>query len=117
MSVVGASAAAPSASVALGGVHFRITDTDAVDLAVAVGALIQGEPLICLRAVFTPTEPGGATPKMGDVVALPAGEGVTVLYKLIIGHADVHALAAHDLGPGEVLLVQLDVINTPKETI
>lgn len=114
-----AEATAPE-TVALGRVAFRITGEDAADLAMAVGALAEGESLVCLRVVFTPAEPGGATPQMGDIVALPAGEGVTVLFKVTIGHADVHAPSEYDLGPdavrnealdalqpGEVLLVQM----------
>lgn len=116
----------PPEIVSLGGVHFRVTDPDAAGLAIAVGALAEGESLVCLRVVFTPAEADGATPQMRDVVALEADEGVTVLFNVIIGYADLHAPTAYDLGPdavrnealdalqpGEVLLVQ--VINAPEE--
>ncbi|MGH8856590.1 MAG: hypothetical protein ACREXG_00925 [Polaromonas sp.] len=112
-------------TVSLSGVHFRIVDPDAADLAIAVGALNEGGSLVCLRVAFTPAETGGAVPQMGDIVALPADEGVSVLFEVIIGHADLHDPSAHDLGPsavrnealdvlqpGEVLLVQ--VLNTPE---
>ena len=113
-------------TVSLGGVHFRIVDPDATGLAIALGALPEGEPLVCLRVVFTPAETNGAVPRMGDIVALDADEGVSVLFKVVIGHADLHD-AEHDLGPdavrnealdalqpGEVLLVQ--AINDPEVT-
>ena len=64
---------------------------------------------------------------MDDIVALDADEGVSVLFKVVITHADLHDPAAPDLGPdavrnealdalqpGEVLLVQ--VINDPEVT-
>ena len=117
MSVVDASNATPPAQVMLGGVHFRVTDPDACALAIATGALAEGEPLVCLRAVFTPTEPGSATPWAGDVVALPDDDGLAVLFPVAAVHAGVQAPGAcgtgrdamgHDrLQPGEVLLVQL----------
>ena len=114
-------------TISLGGVHFRIVDPDATGLALAVGALNEGESLACLRVVFTSAEADGALPQMDDIVALDADEGVSVLFKVVIGHADLHDPSAPDLGPdavrnealdalqpGEVLLVQ--VINDPEVT-
>ena len=113
-------------TVSLGGVHFRIVDPDATGLALALGALNEGESLACLRVVFTSAETDGASPQMGDIVALDADEGVSVLFEVVIGHADVHD-PEHDFGPdavrnealdalqpGELLLVQ--VINHPEVT-
>lgn len=124
MSVVAVSDATLPAPVTLGGVHFRITDPDACAFAIATGALAEGEPLVCcLRAVFTPTEPGNATPCAGDVVALPDDDGLAVLFTVAAVHASVQARGAYDLErdaigneilqPGEVLLVQL--ISSPEE--
>lgn len=117
MSVVAASDATPPATVALGGVHFRITDPDASALAIASGALAEGESLVCLRVVFTATEPDSATPPAGDVVAMPDDDGLAVLFTVATTHVGLHAPGAHDTGqhgvghetlqPGEVLLVQL----------
>ena len=122
---VAADSTAPE-TVSLGGVHFRIVDPDATGLALAVGALNEGESLACLRVVFTSAEADGALPQMDDIVALDADEGVSVLFKVVIGHADLHD-PEHNLGPdavrnealdalqpGEVLLVQ--VINDPEVT-
>ena len=113
-------------TISLGGVHFRIVDPDATGLALAVGALNEGESLACLRVVFTSAEADGALPQMDDIVALDADEGVSVLFKVVIGHADLHD-PEHYLGPdavrnealdalqpGEVLLVQ--VINANEVT-
>lgn len=117
MSVVDASDATLSATLTLGGVHFRITDPDACALAIATGALAEGEPLVCLRAVFTPTEPGSATPWAGDVVALPDDDGLAVLFTVAAIHTGMQvpgacgtgrdAMGNEMLQPGEVLLVQL----------
>lgn len=113
-------------TVSLGGVHFRVIDPDAAGLAIAACAMAEGESLVCLRVVFTPAEADGATPQMGDVVALEADEGVTVLFKVVIGHIDLHEASEFDLGPdavrnealdalqpGEVLLVQF--VNTAED--
>ena len=117
MSGLDASDAAPLAPVALGSVHFCITDPEASALAIASGALAEGESLVCLRAVFTPAEPGGATPRAGDVVALQDDDGLAVLFTVAIAHGGLRAPCGHDPGPGgvghetlqpgEVLLVQL----------
>ena len=101
------------AALALSGVHFRITDPDAGALGLASCALDQSESLVCLRAVFTPTEPGCATPRAGDVVALPDDQGNTVVFKVAfvhtpsVGHCRLNILSSQALQPGEALLVQL----------
>lgn len=97
--------------VSLGGVHFRITDPGAAGLAIAVGVMAEGESLVCLRAVFSPADAGGATPKMGDVVALEADEGVTVLFNVAIGYADLHDPSEFDLGPDAVRIEALDTLK------
>lgn len=106
--------ATPPEIVSLGGVHFRVTDPDAAGLAIEVGALAEGESLICLRVVFTPAEDDGATPLAGDVVALPDDDGLAVLFTVAADAYDLgpDAVGSEALQPGEVLLVQL--IDAPE---
>ena len=122
MNLVDASDATPSTTAALGGVHFRVTNPDASAFAIKAGALAEGESLICLRAMFTPSVADGATPVAGDAVALPDDDGVVVLFTVAMVHVSLPAPGAYDpardavgyctLQPGEVLLVQL--INAPE---
>jgi hypothetical protein len=123
MSAVDPIDAALATTLVLGSVHFRISDPDASDLGIAIGALAEGEPNICLRAVFTPAKPGSAMPQTGDVVALPDDDGLTVVFEVAAVHGDLHELNTDEPGhsamrdeilqPGEVLLVQL--INSSEE--
>ncbi|WP_213957120.1 hypothetical protein [Variovorax sp. dw_954] len=104
-----ADAAVPKV-VSLGEVRFHIVDADAVDLAVAAGAIEPGDITLCLRVEFD-TSVGAATPALGQVVVVPTVEpGVTLAFGVWLTHADLHAPEAPDLGPNAVPNPVLDSI-------
>ena len=96
--------------VSLGPVRFRIVDADAVDLAVAAGAIEPGDKTLCLRVQFDMSNDAPA-PAMGQVVAVATEEpGVTLAFGIWLTHADLHASEAPDFGPGAVRNPALDVL-------
>lgn len=105
-----ADAAAPEI-VSLGPVRFRIVDAEAVDLAVAAGAIEPGQLVLCMRVEFDTSE-GAPEPAIGQVVALPTEEpGVTLAFGIWLTHADLHDPAAPPLGKGAARVPALDVLK------
>lgn len=105
-----ADAAAPEI-VSLGPVRFRIVDADAVDLAVAAGAIESGDKTLCLRVQFD-TANGAPVPTIGQVVAVSTDEpGVTLAFGVWLTHADLHASEAPDSGFDAVRNPPLDVLE------
>jgi hypothetical protein len=95
--------ATPDEIVRRGPVRFKIIDSDAVDLAIATGAVDEDSlPTLCLRVRFEVAE-GAPEPVMGQFVVLPTDEpGVSIVFRVCVTHADLHDPDAPDLGPGAV---------------
>jgi hypothetical protein len=94
--------------VQLGQVRFQIVDTDATDLALAVGAIQGPEALLCVVVEFEAAE-GGPEPAIGQYVILPTEvPGISVTFVIWTTHEDLHDSAAPDLGANAVCI---DVLN------
>ncbi|RYG58302.1 MAG: hypothetical protein EON56_00010 [Alphaproteobacteria bacterium] len=108
--------------VRLGPVRLRVIDAEPTEIALATGAIEEDmQPTICLLVEF---ERGTDQPEAGtgQYVALPTEEGVTLLFRVWLAHADLHDLAGPEFGldadrnealdaiaahPGRALLVQV----------
>ncbi|RYF61165.1 MAG: hypothetical protein EOO27_03155 [Comamonadaceae bacterium] len=105
-----ADAAAPEI-VSLGPVRFRIVDADAVDLAVAVGAIKPGDATLCLRVEFDKAA-NTVEPSLGQVLAVATVEpGVTLVLGVWATYADLNDPGAPVLGAGAVCNDALDALG------
>ena len=95
--------------VHLGAAHFTIVDADAVDLAVAAGAIEPGQaPTLCMRVAFQQAE-GALVPSIGQYIVLPTDEpDVSIVFIVAATHEDLNDPAAPDLGPDAV---RIDAFN------
>ncbi|MDM0018375.1 hypothetical protein [Variovorax saccharolyticus] len=97
--------------VSLGPVRFRIVDSDAVDLAVAAGAIEPGDKTLCLRVQFDASNDAPA-PALGQVVTVTTDEpGVTLAFGIWLTHADLHAAEAPDFGSDAMRDSTFDVLE------
>jgi hypothetical protein len=108
----GAADAAEPAVVFLGPARFTVVDADAMDLAVAAGAIEPGEvPTLCMRVVFEQAE-GAPLPCVGQYLSVATDEpSVSILFRIWLTHSDLHDPAAPDLGPNAVRNEALDVLE------
>lgn len=83
--------------VSRGQVRFRIIDSDATDLAVAVGAIEPGARGLCLRVEFEAGSEAPA-PAIGEVVVISTdAPGVSLTFGVWATHADLNDPAAPEL--------------------
>ena len=75
--------------------------TNAGDDALATAVLASDDRglLPTMKAIFTPSEPDGEHPQMGDLLSVTPNDGVSLLFAVQITYADVHEPSAFDLGP------------------
>lgn len=108
----GAADAAAPAAVFLGATRFIIVDANAIDLAVAAGAIEPGElPTLCMRVTFEQAE-GAPVPCIGQYLSVATDEpNVSILFRIWLTHSDLHDPAAPDLGPNAVRNEALDVLE------
>lgn len=94
--------------VSLGQLKFKIVDADAMDLAIAVGAIEPDAQLLCLRAQFEATD---GAPALGQVVVVPTDEpAVKLTFGIWATYDDLHSPEAPDLGPDATRNPALDVL-------
>lgn len=86
--------------VNIGSGKLEITNAGDDDLAAAVLASDDHGLLQTVRAIFTPSEPDGERPQMGDLLSVSPAEGVSLLFAVQVTYADLHEPSAFDLGPG-----------------
>lgn len=98
--------------VHLGAVRFMVVDADAVDLAIAAGAIEPGEvPTLCMRVGFEVAE-GAPEPCIGQYLTVGTEEpNVSILFRVWLTHADLHDPSAPDLGPDAMHDEALDVLE------
>lgn len=108
---------AESEVVHLGAARFAIIDADAVDLAVAAGAIEPGQaPTLCMRVAFEQTE-GAPVPSIGQYLTVATEEpAVSILFRIWLTHADLHCPDAPCLGPGAMCNEALEVLQ-PSEAL
>lgn len=108
----GAADAAEPEVVHLGAARFRIVDADAIDLAVAAGAIEPGQaPTLRMRVAFEQAV-GAPVPSIGQYIVLPTDEpDVSIVFIVAATHEDLNDPAAPDLGPDAVRVEALDVFQ------
>ena len=104
-------ASTKSEIIRLGPIRMKVIDPDAVDLAIAAGAINAGDREVCLRVSIEQAD-GGLEPSTGQYIVLPTEEpGVSLTFFIWISHADLHDPAAPDLGLGAMRNEALDVLE------
>ena len=97
--------------IQLGSIRLKVIDSDAVDLAIATGAINAGDREVCLR-VWIDQADGAPEPSMGQYIVLPTDEpGVSIVFFIWTSHADLHDPAAPDLGLGAMRNEALDALE------
>lgn len=108
----GAADAAEPVVVFLGPARFAVVDADAIDLAVAAGAIEPGElPMFCMRVAFEQAE-GAPVACVGQYLSVATDEpGVNILFRIWLTGSDLNDPGAPNLGPDAVRNVALDVLE------
>lgn len=116
--------------VSVGGGTFEITAVGDGALATAVGATDEaGDPLPCLKAIYTPHAGIDERPVMGDLLSIETPDGsMSLVFSVAFTHADLMDHLNFDLGPdaytpeplaalqpGEVVLVLVPEFNQEAE--
>lgn len=99
-------------AVHLGPARFTVVDADAIDLAVAAGAIEPGElPTLCLLVAFEQAE-GALVPSIGQYLSVATDEpSVSVLFYVWMTYSDWHDPDAPDLGPDALRNEVFDVLE------
>lgn len=98
--------------VQLGAARFTVVDADAIDLAIAAGAIEPGElPTLCMRVAFEQAE-RALVACAGQYLSVATDEpGVNILFRVWLTGSDLDDPGAPDLGPDAVRNVALAVLE------
>ena len=103
--------------VNIGSGIFEVTNAGDDALATAVLASDDHGLLPTMKAIFTPSEPDGERPQMGDLLSVTPADGVSLLFAVQITYADLHAPSAFDLGPDADVNEQLAALESGEMVI